>query len=535
MARRLGKAGERRFATLCADYGAVCNKPEEDESGWDAIVDLPARPVPGLPADLQSATPALLVQVKSHEKPVLRIQLKLSNALKFARADAPCFVVLMILPSDSDVPRFYAVHFWEVLIARTLQRAREASHAAIAEEQLNKHTLTITFGPEDEHSDDLLAWMDTTVRTVGRDYAGAKRLLRETVGYGPDQFGGSVTIGPLESVEQLIDHQLGLGANIPISGFRFHNRRFGIDFQMPMPEGDIHSARLLANPADRCRIRLRGPDGTEAVIHGDVIVPSVGNLPDEHFKTRFRSPVLDIVWAWSGSSAITGNIDTAALLDPSTLEAMARIAGWGGQGPVDVQVYARDQRIMAALANIAGTEDQANWSYLADLVGTLAKLSAYREVVLPNISIEQVLDSEFLQGLHLFLTAETTSVTAPAPADGSVPEVDHGVAYALTSVGSWVFGALVKMPVRSQSLARGQWVIEFGPAKIAETYAFDESEPNGVEMLRADYPRYAKVPGAVALDSIMLLVHKDRNGAGTDNRGSDHPMDMDRNSDDDQS
>jgi len=43
-------------------------------------------------------------------------------------------------------------------------------------------SLTISFGPEDEHSDDLLIWMEATVRTVGRDYAGAKRLLRETVG-----------------------------------------------------------------------------------------------------------------------------------------------------------------------------------------------------------------------------------------------------------------------------------------------------------------------------------------------------------------
>jgi len=507
--RRLGRAGERRFASLCADYGAVCNKPEEDESGWDAIVDLPARPVAGLPADLQTALPALLVQIKSHEKPLLRANLKLSNALKFARSDSPCFIVLMILAPDSDVPRFYAAHFWERLIARTLQRGREASHAGVAEEELNRQSLTISFGPEDEHSGDLLAWMEATVGTVGRDYAGAKRLLRETVGYGPDKFGGSVTIGPLESVEQLIDHQLGLGTSIPMSGIRFHNRRFGIDFQMPMPEGDIHSARLLANPADKCRIRLRGPDGAEAIIRGDVIVPAVGNIPEAQFKTRFRSPILDIVWAWSGHSTITGHIDTAIQLDPSTLAAMARIASWGDQGAVDIQVYARDQRIMAALGTIGGNEDQVNWGHLADLVGTLATLSGYREVVLPTISIEQVLESEFLQGFHLFLTADSTNVTTKLRGEARPPEATHGVGYALTAIGSWVFGALVKMPIRHQTHADDQWSIEFGPVQIVESYAFEESEAHGVEALKSDYPRYAGMPGAIAFDNIMLLLHKD--------------------------
>ena len=96
---------------MCAEAGAICNEPKEDESGWDFIVGLPRSRLDSLSADMQPPHPPVLVQIKSHEGKSRRITLKLSNALIFAHSPLPCFLVLMILPPQGE-PKIYALHFW---------------------------------------------------------------------------------------------------------------------------------------------------------------------------------------------------------------------------------------------------------------------------------------------------------------------------------------------------------------------------------------------------------------------------------------
>lgn len=65
MGRFTGRSGEKRFSALCSDAGVTCNEPREDEHGWDHVVEFPHVAQPGVPADLQRATPAVFVQTKS--------------------------------------------------------------------------------------------------------------------------------------------------------------------------------------------------------------------------------------------------------------------------------------------------------------------------------------------------------------------------------------------------------------------------------------------------------------------------------------
>ena len=113
MARKVGKLGERTFAALVSDYepGATCNASEEDEHGWDHVVEFDHRPLRGLPADLATALPACFVQTKTRLRyGNLKATMKLSNALAFTRSNNPCFVVIVSAPAGEPT-RFHAVHW----------------------------------------------------------------------------------------------------------------------------------------------------------------------------------------------------------------------------------------------------------------------------------------------------------------------------------------------------------------------------------------------------------------------------------------
>lgn len=200
------KYAERAFESLCACAGATCNRSLEDEYGWDHLVEFPAEAVAGLPPDLQPAHVAAFVQVKSTTGKKAQCVLKLSNALRFAKSTSPCFLVLMVVGERPELTRIYAVHFWEQLIARTLKRARECDRDA--KDKLHRLTLTVSFGSTDEHGEDVVRWIRKTIAAVGPDYAAEKTKIIKSVG--SEEWIGQVEIGPLESITELVDHQLGL-------------------------------------------------------------------------------------------------------------------------------------------------------------------------------------------------------------------------------------------------------------------------------------------------------------------------------------
>lgn len=175
---------------MVADYepGATCNDSVEDEHGWDHVVEFDNRPVVGMPADLASALPACFVQTKtrtSYDK--LKVTVKLSNALTFTRSNSPCFVVLVSAPAGHP-PRFHAVHWWDSLMSRTLKRAREFNRDGLDEDEFHKREITFTMSAADAHAtEDLIGWIEATVRTSGRDYALTKSAMRDGLGFGSDK------------------------------------------------------------------------------------------------------------------------------------------------------------------------------------------------------------------------------------------------------------------------------------------------------------------------------------------------------------
>jgi hypothetical protein len=78
--QRLARYAETRFANLCAHSGALCHESQEDENGWDYLVEFPDDAATG-PADTHQPGKQAFVQVKSTRNGRLSCSLKLSNAM----------------------------------------------------------------------------------------------------------------------------------------------------------------------------------------------------------------------------------------------------------------------------------------------------------------------------------------------------------------------------------------------------------------------------------------------------------------------
>lgn len=49
----LDEWAESRFAALCAEAGVARNKAVQDRTGWDYLIEFPAKPLAGVPSTLR--------------------------------------------------------------------------------------------------------------------------------------------------------------------------------------------------------------------------------------------------------------------------------------------------------------------------------------------------------------------------------------------------------------------------------------------------------------------------------------------------
>src|SRR4051794_2524556 len=114
MIRRLPRYAETELQRLCAKAGALCHAVDEDESGWDRLIEFPEKDFPG-PADTRPPRLVAYGQVKSVEKGSLTCRVKLSNALRAAQSPQPWFIVLVTGETHRHPSRVFAVHVWDDL------------------------------------------------------------------------------------------------------------------------------------------------------------------------------------------------------------------------------------------------------------------------------------------------------------------------------------------------------------------------------------------------------------------------------------
>jgi hypothetical protein len=336
MIERLPRYAEIELQRLCAKAGALCHSVDEDESGWDRLIEFREKEFSG-PPDTRPPRAVAYVQVKSVEKG-LTCRVKLTNALRAAQSPQPWFIVLVT--GETQPPRVYAVHVWEELIRRTLKAVRRA-HSG--KRPLNKSSLTIRFRRCDEKGDSLVQWMQDAIDTLSPEYETAKRAINRTAGY-EDGYGAAVLTIEANNEEEILKNFLGLGDGLRINKFTFTPSRFGIS--SPQPQLDFSSgvAHIKPEPAGEVEIRLREPASFRVIVlHGHAYVTGLPEVPDDQKTYRFSAGFLEMLWGPSTSS-FTAHLDRDQKHALATLENYVALNEWCAQGPVDLQVWFKERR-----------------------------------------------------------------------------------------------------------------------------------------------------------------------------------------------
>lgn len=339
---RTPQLAETLFESACLEAGLTANRSHDDQFGWDFIVQFPSLRRGG-PADLEPPGATCLVQVKSTRasRPVCR--LKLSNALRFAQEQIPCFLVLLTFEGEALQPSAAHVrHVWFDDIGASLKAARQAHVEGDSALHRRSHTIRFT---EDErcHLTEVSARIEAAIAGVGFDYGAQKIALGKAVGYEDGFAQGTFTLDESVGDETFIDLMLGRVADVPVSSISMRESRFG----MPGPQiiAD-RPARLsiVARPVDSCLVVVTPAEGVgELTLDGQVFVPGVPGLPDELFRFRVQTPLLELIMRPKGESVVNLSYDSETSQDIRTLADMTRLWSWVHAGEIDLGVWIKGQ------------------------------------------------------------------------------------------------------------------------------------------------------------------------------------------------
>ncbi|VXC80694.1 hypothetical protein [Sphingomonas sp. 8AM] len=464
----LSEWAEDDFSRQCARAGVTRNKSRQDRTGWDYLVEFGATAVGGVPADLQPVGMSARVQVKSKEKGRPFVDLKLSNALRFAKEPTPCFLVLYQATEGGEPVRIFARHFWSDEIAITLKRARKADQEGRTD--LHKLTVRCAFTEQDEHTYDLVAWLEAAVAGRMR-YAEEKMVLVATVGFEDGAIHGNLSFA-VEDLQALIDHQIGLSEAAPTVAITLVQRRFGIDAQIPLFSGTPDVAHLRSHPHP-ARVRVRPQDGADIWLDGELFLPAI-HAPQEVMKLRVVADFLEIVVDGKNRGQVTLNHDPDRQRGLASHRALIEVTRTAAAGPLKLLVTCEGYPNIPAEVSLADVSEEDALQQFSNVIACLEKAST--GILPPGLAVSQreidiawnaivdfngmVAGTDF-NGAFELAQAPVERVSAPTAA----------FFFDYVEIGDWVFGAVVRREVERFSLEGRTGKIAFGPARVVEALA----------------------------------------------------------------
>jgi hypothetical protein len=526
MTRRTPKWAERLFATKCSAADALCHKAEEDERGWDYLVEFPARPLPPpAPADTHPLPKNAYVQVKSNETGRLFFRVKLSNALNAARWPSPWFYVLIVRGSGNRPNKIYAIHVWEELIRESLERVRQAENAGVA---LNRRRLAIRFKADDERGDHLLSWMEEVIESVGSDYEQQKTKICQTVGY-ERGYGDALVQFEETNWNQIRRFFLGFGNGISVSRFVYTPARFGIPAREPLV--DVNSGVLIVTPSSgqTCQLRLRAPGASAPIaLAARLIRPGVPDPPPELQSVRIAADFIDLIYALNGPSTCHVRFNSSEKRNLRSIEHFMTLMDWMSRGRVEADVWIENRRISMGTISI----DQAritmgtvsveqpmgilDWRLTAEISHMLREIAERGQYEI-EVSIDDLLDSG--QSLEILWKLQAPSFRIEFdPVLDETPNFSSMIYYFYVDLAEHTVYTMFERPVREDILVEGRRRVTAGAAKLVETYVLKASREEERKVMEQDYKRYLesqeKVGTPVGLGDVHVRLDAARN-AGT--------------------
>ena len=125
MVSKLGPLGEDVLRKWCSEAGLTRNKAEQDENGWDYLVEFPIRKEANAPWDKAVAPVECKVQVKATRRLRNSVGIKLSNALKMAKCPLPFYLLVLEFSDGIELDQARILPIDGAVAEKILRRVRQ--------------------------------------------------------------------------------------------------------------------------------------------------------------------------------------------------------------------------------------------------------------------------------------------------------------------------------------------------------------------------------------------------------------------------
>ena len=476
MDQRSGRPAQDEFKLLCSKRNITCNPSLEDDHGWDFLVEIPASGSDKLLADKVPAPRPVLVQVKSTSNKPAKTRIKLSNALKFAKNELPCFVVLFHYNKKAKRQHIYACHFWKDLIERSLKRGRKAS---VEGKPLNKSMMSISFTDQDDHSDDLIEWMINTVNALPIGYGNEKRELADNLGYEEQSYRGKLAIGPLKDIAELVDHQLGLTDYLPVTHIKLIDSRFGIDDPTPIYEGSSGQISLRPNDTREWTLVLQASDNDPISVPATIRAPAIPGLPLDKFKILIETWLFRANMTHPGGIKLTLKVEDISnrKLPLAKLNELARFLSWESDS-ISMKAVEDGLPLFTCHGNVSSNVDKGLCLKFANITKNLLDIqsrSGVSTVELSLIDLQYSLNK--LSVLHEILTAKDMKLNLkPGPEWKNETSISHVIGYIDIEVGEFIFLIIFDAPVSMRHVPENLIELTCGERTLRDCFVGIDSD-----------------------------------------------------------
>lgn len=515
MIKRLPRYAEIELQRLCAKAGALCHAVDEDESGWDRLIEFPEKAFLG-PADMRPPRVVAYAQVKSVENgpPICRV--KLSNALRAAQSPQPWFIVLVTGETPNQPSRVFAVHVWDNLIRRTLEAVRRAHNAG---RSLHKCSLAIRFRQKDEVGEKLVQWMQEAIDTVQPAYESAKNIINKTAGY-EDGYGTGLLTIESESEDEIIRNFLGLGDGLRVNKFTFTPQRFGIP--LPAPEIDMSEGVVYIEPQPKCEIeiRLRSPARSISIIlQGHAYGIGLPWIPDHQKRVRFSAGFMEVLFSCDGHAEFDAHLNVLEKHDLTTIGDYAMLNNWLKDGSVNLQVWTNENRVIAGTLTNSIDSTRINWAKLYSALQLLRSIAGRKKL---EVSIDELCTAYGLGTLSDVAESKTLRLEFPPLAYAPTEPAAVILYWFNVDVGEYSFYAMAEWTIVEDIIVGyNKRRVTALNGHIVDSYIFRNPSDEERSMMKRDYRYYcdnaAKKGNPIELGEILSFISASKKSSAHEN------------------
>jgi len=462
----IGRQGEKRFSLLCSEAGVTCNRSEEDDNGWDMVIEFPARPQPLVALDMRAGPTPALVQVKTTEGAGRTVSISLDNALRYVQSPLPTFVVLVVLGEDGNV-NYYVRHVWLSLIGAWLKTAREADAEGLT--ATNLKTVSVTFSEEDRRGPDLLAWIEGEARSQGRDYSAKKGEIARTIGFAEHTGSALLTIRRGEAFDP-IDMQLGLQPRIRVERFVYTSERFAI--VAGRPEIDFSDVLLEIMPEGRAAIfDLDFPDGRRRSVKARLFLARDGD------RTAFRvkTACLDVVLGPARRIDVKLHINEMTAVSVDDLSLFAGVNDTEPSAKIGMELRIEDDVYRLGTISMDGRR-AVDWQWFAMAVDALRSIASFAGRATPTCSPGAVFAVSGALELLGSMTGHSAMRLNILPAPGIPKRFSCFLGYCCVTVGDLTYGAVSSRPIVNDRRTGRRREFDFAPPTLLHAAVDGEAD-----------------------------------------------------------